>query len=785
MLRQEPGPRVHHADAAERVGLDADARAYRIAVAPGSGQPQRDRASRRMVVAEQPQVRRLTRRHHHEVLIAVAVDVEHREPAAVLIEVQTERAADLVEAATAVVAQQHVALAARDRPPDEPQVDRAPCLVVGRALDARQRRSRDDLSPEEALEVVALARGAREHAVGDIEVVPAVAVDVDGVRGPGPAARRRMRRARRVLERAVAAVPEERIAARVPAVLLAHLGRRVGHERRGPGDALPGGGPHVAGVDVQPTVVVVVEERGAHAGAVIEHAGPCRDVLEPDTSVRLPAEVPVQVLRAEVVGHQQIRPAVLVVVGPRGGEVIPIVAFVDAGLLRDVDEASAAVVAEQHTWRAVACVVVRHRRAGLVLAGAEEVRVDAQVRIEVAVAVVVGHADPGEYALQRPREREGVGHEREAPASIVEEQQRLHARREHEILVAVVVDVDQQRLRRVVEQADARALGDVLERAVPEGAEQAVGQPVRLRDVQVVAAVAVRVADGDAVMAVGITRQHRIEHCAPLVERQRQLLPERGDGAEALRGDLGEQRLRRAARDVRRGDPVGGAPLRSVAPPRDPPRADLLRPGARCRFAHDVVAHVGRHRRVTGRLDRRREELGDEHARSGSRRRRAGGHSRSCRGRAHEPSEFVSEGRGVEIARGGQRRGARDHDRAGALPIAAGRHRTQPCALERRREHVGDRRRGRPPTGGGPCRLAGGGLQPRAYLRQTGLDGLRVAFQRKRVLSRFEVRQIRLQRLRCRERRLERAHGRLLRGRGGDEGRDHRERQGHPARRRG
>ena len=112
------------------------------------------------------------------------------------------------------------------------------------------------------------------------------------------------------------------------------------------------------------------------------------------------------------------------------------------------------VVSEEHAGRPVACVVIGHRRAGLVLAGAEEVRVDTQVRVEEAIAVEVGHRDAGQHALQRRGEREGLVDDREAPAPVVDEQQRLQARGQHQVLVAVVVDVGKQRLRRVVEQAE-------------------------------------------------------------------------------------------------------------------------------------------------------------------------------------------------------------------------------------------------------------------------------------------------------------------------------------------
>ncbi len=400
---------------------------------------------------------------------------------------------------------------AGDRVVDQPQVDRPPRIVVGRAFDAGERRARDDLPPEEAVEIDG-AVPAGQHAVGDVEVLPAVAVEIDRIGRPGPAPHRGARVHRAVVEGAVPAVAEQRVAPGVSPVQTAHVGRSVWHERRGRGDALARRAPHVARVDVEQTVVVVVEEGGAHAGGMVEHACPLGLVGEAhDAGAVLSPEVAIQVVGAEVVGDQQVGPAIAVVVGPGRGEVIAVVALAEAGLPRDVDEPAGAVVAKQVSGRTVARIVVRHGCAGLVFPRPEEVRVDAQVHVEEAVAIEVGHRDAGEHALQRLREAEGAIDLREAPCAVVGEDQRLKARGDHEILVAVVVHVGEERVRGVVEQAQARAFGDVLERAVAAGAEQQVGQAGRLRHVQVVEAIAVGVADRHAVMAVRVARQHRVE----------------------------------------------------------------------------------------------------------------------------------------------------------------------------------------------------------------------------------------------------------------------------------
>ena len=99
------------------------------------------------------------------------------------------------------------------------------------------------------------------------------------------------------------------------------------------GHALAGRAPHVAGVDVEPAVVVVVEERRAHPGAVVQRRRPDAATSSNVTLPSAPPEVAVEVLGAEVVRDEQVGPAVAVVVGPGGGEVIAVVAGVEARLL--------------------------------------------------------------------------------------------------------------------------------------------------------------------------------------------------------------------------------------------------------------------------------------------------------------------------------------------------------------------------------------------------------------------------------------------------------------------
>ena len=223
-------------------------------------------------------------------------------------------------------------------PDGEEPVHRAPGVLVGRARHAGERRAGRHLPPEEAVEVVGVFPG--EHAVHHVEVLEAVPIEVERVRRPRPPPHLRARAQAHVLERPVALVAEERVAPRVTLVDLPHLRGGVGLEAGQRGHPQPRRRPHVPGVDVQAAVVVVVEEGRAHPRPVVLDSRLLRHVPEADLAV-LPAQVAEEVLAAEVVGHEQVGPAVVVVVAPGGGEAEAVVVHVEARFRGHVHEAPA------------------------------------------------------------------------------------------------------------------------------------------------------------------------------------------------------------------------------------------------------------------------------------------------------------------------------------------------------------------------------------------------------------------------------------------------------------
>ncbi len=150
------------------------------------------RVARGEVVAEEAQLRRGAGRQQHHVGSAVAVVVEHREGAAVLVDVEAGGARDVVEPAVAVVAQEHVALVLGLRPvAHQEPVGRAPAVVVAAsrasassgdwATTWRQKKLSTSTDGSSSL--------AGEHAVRDVEVLPAVVVEVEARRTTRPSGR--------------------------------------------------------------------------------------------------------------------------------------------------------------------------------------------------------------------------------------------------------------------------------------------------------------------------------------------------------------------------------------------------------------------------------------------------------------------------------------------------------------------------------------------------------------------------------------------------------------------
>ena len=165
--------------------------------------------------------------------------------------------------------------------------------------------------------------------------------------------------------------------------------------------------------------------------------------------------------------------------------------------------------------------------------------------------------------------------------------------REDEVLVAVVVDVGEERVLRVREDAEPGALRHVLEGTVAAGPVQPVGKPVRLADVHVLPPVPVDVGDRDGVVAARVAGERRIECRPPVVEADTELPTERIDRTEGGGRHLGEDGHGSPAEGVTQGRPLDDAPAGGSLLPAHLPPADPLYAVGRAAGTHQVVAHFG------------------------------------------------------------------------------------------------------------------------------------------------------------------------------------------------
>src|SRR5262249_30204693 len=94
-----------------------------------------------------------------------------------------------------------------------------------------------------------------------------------------------------------------------------------------------------------------------HAGAEVLRAG-----FRGNVAKRAVTLVMVEILAAEIVGHVEIGPPVVIVVAPRGGETVTVVVFVEARAFGDVRETQIAAIAEQVIGWTVGGIVVRRGR---------------------------------------------------------------------------------------------------------------------------------------------------------------------------------------------------------------------------------------------------------------------------------------------------------------------------------------------------------------------------------------------------------------------------------------
>src|SRR5205085_2262089 len=160
--------------------------------------------------------------------------------------------------------------------------------------------------------------------------------------------------------------------------------------------------PHPRSVNILVSVIVEIQPAGAHAGADVIDTRFRRDGRKGSIAI-----VSVQIVAAEVIHDVQIRPAITVVVVPAAGKTVTIIFDVQPGSLSTVTKAAIAFVVEEEVWRTVARVKIRN---GItILVESYVIRVQAEVDVQAAVAVIIRNGGAGECSGGRVLELEGVG----------------------------------------------------------------------------------------------------------------------------------------------------------------------------------------------------------------------------------------------------------------------------------------------------------------------------------------------------------------------------------------
>src|SRR6185312_1246045 len=284
-------------------------------------------------------------------------------------------------------------------------------------------------------------------------------------------------------------------------------------------------------------IVVVIEPGCAHTRTDVLDSGACGEITE------VAVAVDVKILSSEIIGDEEIGPAVIIEIAPGGRETEPVVVFVHAGFGSAVIERAAAVrleiVAKQKIRRPVLRVLVG-RGVG-VLGFALKIDVAAEIKVQLAVAIEIGGCHSGKSSGRGSCETKGILANFE-PAAFIQEENRSGGTQHDKILPAGVAEIKEERAGSIVEDADAPGLRYILEIAAGMVSVKPVGEAARLADVDLVYAVAVDIPYRDAVAAIHIDAAGGVETSAPVGDSFRELFGKRWGLLEYGRGHIAKKR---------------------------------------------------------------------------------------------------------------------------------------------------------------------------------------------------------------------------------------------------
>ena len=181
-----------------------------------------------------------------------------------------------------------------------------------------------------------------------------------------------------------------------------------------------------------------------------------------------------------------------------------------------------------------------------VLVLALEIQVGADIQVQLSIPIEVGGGQAGEGALGRRSKPERSGPVPKPPGPVVEIEFGPPGNERDEVLDPGIAEIEKQGLSRIVEDPDARLLGDVAPVAIRSPAVEPVRQASRLANVQFIPAIRVDVADSEALVAIHADPRRQIQSRPPVRDAFGQLFAKARHAPEKFRSQVGEKRRRRS-----------------------------------------------------------------------------------------------------------------------------------------------------------------------------------------------------------------------------------------------
>src|ERR1700733_393812 len=208
MLRKKTRAGLNHHCLPTRTALNRNGGADRIAVALHSLKMKRNRWRQFLYyVFQQPQLRSIAILQEH-FKPAIVIEVGEGKRSSILHEVHADRGGDIGERSISIIGVKNIPFVAAPCSVGTNQlVDRIPALLVLVRRASVVGGTRHNLPPEKTIEI--LARGARNHAIHNINTKATVMIEIERVPPPPPPAHPAARRFRGVVE-GRSTIPEQR-----------------------------------------------------------------------------------------------------------------------------------------------------------------------------------------------------------------------------------------------------------------------------------------------------------------------------------------------------------------------------------------------------------------------------------------------------------------------------------------------------------------------------------------------------------------------------------------------